>query len=220
MAGQKKPNRRLQTAPKKKPQKEKAEDQLCYPWTLEEETASCKGWVRTSEDSDKGNARNERRFWVDILKYIQETFGAGDANYLQRALTDYHVEYKVLFTLLHCWEVLKECDKLNSEEVHREGSINLNTTVGDEEDEMEEVWPPRPMGRDQANRKSKAGAASSASAFDVESLAKMMANEHKLELKAAELEIRCMENRQRDEALYETTTDEVLKAILRHRLFG
>nr|GEZ62517.1 hypothetical protein [Tanacetum cinerariifolium] len=41
-----------------------------------------------------------------------------------------------------------------------------------------------------------------------------------LELKAAELEIRCMENRQRDEALYETTTDEALKERLRQRLFG
>nr|GEZ33897.1 hypothetical protein [Tanacetum cinerariifolium] len=41
-----------------------------------------------------------------------------------------------------------------------------------------------------------------------------------LELKAAELEIRRMENRQRDEALYETTTDGTLKERLRQRLFG
>ncbi|GJX11804.1 ribonuclease H-like domain-containing protein [Tanacetum coccineum] len=85
--------------------------------------------------------------------------------------------------------------------------------------------------------------ASSTSTLDVESLAKMMANEYvmvsdlyivqknqemlellrinnkELELKAAELEIRRMENRKRDEALYETTNDEALKAILRQRLF-
>ncbi|GKB77298.1 pentatricopeptide repeat-containing protein, partial [Tanacetum coccineum] len=116
-----------------------------------------------------------------------------------------------------------------------EGSINLNTTVGDEEDEVEEVCRPR-----QAKRKTKAGsAASSSSSFDVEALAKMMANEYvmssdsyntqknqemsellqikkqELELKAAELEIQRMENRQRDKALYETTTDEELKARLR-----
>ncbi|GKB32092.1 RNA-directed DNA polymerase, eukaryota [Tanacetum coccineum] len=108
--------------------------------------------------------------------------GAGNANYLQRALTDYHVEYKVPFTLLHCWKVLKECDGWSSEEVPMEsgeGSINLYITVGDEEDEVEEVRRPRPMGRVQAKRKAKAGsAASSTSAFDVESLAKIMANEY------------------------------------------
>ncbi|GJW14091.1 hypothetical protein Tco_0018224 [Tanacetum coccineum] len=60
-----------------------------------------------------------------------------------------------------------------------EGSINLNITVGDKEDEVEEVRRPRPMGKDQAKRKMKAGsAASSTTAFGVESLAKMMANEY------------------------------------------
>nr|GEY74934.1 hypothetical protein [Tanacetum cinerariifolium] len=41
-----------------------------------------------------------------------------------------------------------------------------------------------------------------------------------LELKAVELEIRCMEGRQRDEALYETTTDEAFKERLMQSLFG
>ncbi|GKF59709.1 RNA-directed DNA polymerase, eukaryota, partial [Tanacetum coccineum] len=136
-----------------------------------------------------------------ILTY---TSGAGDADYLQRALTDYHVEYRVLFTLLHYWEVLKECDKWNSGEVplfmqereekknkrykssgsssfntreSGEGSINLNTTIGDEEDEVEKVCQSRPIGRDQAKRKAKVGSlAGSTNAFDVESLVKMMAN--------------------------------------------
>ncbi|GKC94785.1 hypothetical protein Tco_1160227 [Tanacetum coccineum] len=100
------------------------------------------------------------------------------------------------------------------------------------------------MGRDQAKRKMKGGSASSASSFDVRELAKMMASEYvmasdpyntqknqemsellkiknrELELKAADLEIRRMENRQRDEALYETATDEALKERLRQRLFG
>ncbi|GJV36808.1 hypothetical protein Tco_1409285 [Tanacetum coccineum] len=80
------------------------------------------------------------------------------------------------------------------------------------------------MGKDQAKRKMKGGSASSASSFDVRELAKIMASEYvmasdpyntqknqemsellkiknrELKLKAAELKIRRMENRQRDEA--------------------
>ncbi|GJV22078.1 hypothetical protein Tco_1371098 [Tanacetum coccineum] len=96
-----------------------------------------------------------------------------------------------------------------------DGSFNLNRTVGDEEDEVQEVRRSRPIGRDQAKRKAKAGTswAGSTNAIDVESLAKLMANEYamgsdpynvqkgqemtellqikkqELELKTAELEI-------------------------------
>nr|GEW13973.1 hypothetical protein BVC80_1833g150 [Tanacetum cinerariifolium] len=127
-------------------------------------------------------------------------------------------------------------------------SSTLNTTVRSEDEneveEVKEVRRPRPMGRDQAKRKMKAGSTSSTSSFDVAELAKMMDIEYvmvgdpyniqkkqemsellkiknqELELKVTELEIRRMENRQRDEALYETKTDEALKERLRHRLFG
>nr|GEY20670.1 ribonuclease 1 [Tanacetum cinerariifolium] len=129
-----------------------------------------------------------------------------------------------------------------------EGSINLNTGVRTkDENEMEEVHEvrrPKPMGRDQAKRKMKGGSASSASSFNMRELAKMMASEYvmvsdpyntqknqemsellkiknrELELKAAELKILRMENRQRDEALYKVTTDEALKERLKQRLFG
>ncbi|GJU69016.1 reverse transcriptase domain-containing protein [Tanacetum coccineum] len=122
---------------------------------LEEETALCKGWLRTSEYSVVGNARKEMGFWVEVLKHMHATCpitkrrtydmvnvkwktvrpkvasfcgvyantirtytsGAGGANYLQRALTDYQVQYIVPFTLLHRREVLKQRDKLNSREV-------------------------------------------------------------------------------------------------------
>ncbi|GJU58128.1 hypothetical protein Tco_1235894, partial [Tanacetum coccineum] len=48
------------------------------------------------------------------------TSRAGDADYLQKAMTDYHVEYTVPFTLLRCWEVLKECDKCSTQQTpHR-----------------------------------------------------------------------------------------------------
>ncbi|GKA66225.1 hypothetical protein Tco_0766033 [Tanacetum coccineum] len=66
---------------------------------------------------------------------------------------------------------------LNTRE-SEERSINLNTTVGGKEDEVHEFRRSRPSGIDQAKRKAKAGSSSagSANSFDVESLAKMMAN--------------------------------------------
>ncbi|GKB28309.1 hypothetical protein Tco_0867710 [Tanacetum coccineum] len=70
---QKKSGRRRQMAPKKMPHKEKAVDQHFIPWTPEEETALCKGWVRISEDSVKGNIRKDMGFWIEILKYMHET---------------------------------------------------------------------------------------------------------------------------------------------------
>ncbi|GJU26762.1 hypothetical protein Tco_1165383, partial [Tanacetum coccineum] len=207
---QKKPN-----GPEKKPQKEKAEDQRCVLWTPEEETALCKGWVRISEDSVKGNARKKRGFWVDILKYMHETCPvtkrrtydmvngkwktvrskvasfcdvydntiltytsrAGDADYLQRAMTDYHRKSSTIYARegekKNKRYKLSDSSSFNTKE-SGEGSINLSTTVGDEEDEVDEVCRPR-----QAKRKTKAGSAtSSSSSFDVEALAKMMANEY------------------------------------------
>ncbi|GKD06720.1 hypothetical protein Tco_1181694 [Tanacetum coccineum] len=117
----------------------------------------------------------------------------------------------------------------------------MNSTTRDEDDEVQQVCRSRPIDRDQAKRKAKAGTswAGSTNAFDVESLAKLMANEYamvidpynvqkgqemtellpikkqELKLKAAELE-----TRQRDEALYLSTTDEEFKAILMQRLFN
>ncbi|GJY91475.1 putative ribonuclease H-like domain-containing protein [Tanacetum coccineum] len=73
-------------------------------------------------------------------------------------MTDYQVKYSVLFTLLHCWEVLKECDKWNSGEVLRRWQ--LNSTTRDEKDKVEEVRRSRPIGRDQAKRKVKARSSS------------------------------------------------------------
>nr|GEV36618.1 hypothetical protein [Tanacetum cinerariifolium] len=221
--------RRCQTAPKKKHQKEKAADQRCIPWTPEEETALCKGWVRIYEDSIKGNVKGDG----EVLKESEKWSSGEVLLFMQEREDGKSKRYKSSVS-----------SSFNTKE-SGEGSINLNTTVGDEaENEVEEVRRPKPMGRDQAKRKMKAGSASSASSFDVEALAKMMASEYvmasdaynvqknqemsellklkkqDLELKAAELEIRCMENCQRDEALYETTTDEALKERLRQRLFG
>ncbi|GJZ41970.1 hypothetical protein Tco_0588856, partial [Tanacetum coccineum] len=110
-----------------------------------------------------------------------------------------------------------------------------------EEDEVQKVRPSRPTGTEQAKKKEKAGAssASSTTGFVVESLAKLMVKEYatvkesynvqkgqnmtellhmkkmELKLKAAELEIRRMD--QRKKALYMSTNDEELKAVLRTR---
>nr|GEY61239.1 hypothetical protein [Tanacetum cinerariifolium] len=132
-----------------------------------------------------------------------------------------------------------------------EGSFNLNITTRDEEDEVQEkedevqeVLSSRPMGRDQAKRKGKAGTSSTSSAtsFDDEWLAKLMVNEYanvsgrynvkkgqemtellqmkkkELEFKAAELKIQRMDQRQKDKALYLSTTDEELKRMMRRSL--
>ncbi|GJU20692.1 hypothetical protein Tco_1154034 [Tanacetum coccineum] len=66
----------------------------------------------------------------------------------------------------------KSSDSLSNTRGSREGSFDLNTTAGDEEDEVEEVRPSRSIGRDRAKRKRKAGtsSASSTTRFDVKSL--------------------------------------------------
>ncbi|GKA29962.1 retrovirus-related pol polyprotein from transposon TNT 1-94 [Tanacetum coccineum] len=133
---------------------------------------------------------------------------ATDGDYLQTAQLEYQVEYEILFTHLHWWEVLKDCDKWSSVEVSefiaqkeenknknyksngsgsfntkesREGSFNLNIADVDEENEVQEVRPRRPMGRDQAKREGKGAtsSASSASGADVKALARLIVNEYK-----------------------------------------
>nr|GEY39620.1 hypothetical protein [Tanacetum cinerariifolium] len=185
------------------------------------------GWVCTSEDSVKVNMRKDRGFWIDngeLSAFRQEREDVKNKRYKSSGSSSFYTKDS------------------------GEGIINLNTTIGSEDEneveEVEEVRRPRPMGRDRAKRKMKAGSTSSASSFDVAELAKMMTSEYvmandpyniqkkqemsellkiknrELELTVAELKIRRMENRQRDEALYETTTDEALKERLRQRLFG
>ncbi|GKD66908.1 hypothetical protein Tco_1309016, partial [Tanacetum coccineum] len=43
--------------------------------------------------------------------------GANDGDYLEKAQTEYQVEYRIPFKLIHCWEVLKHYDKLNGVDV-------------------------------------------------------------------------------------------------------
>nr|GEX29959.1 hypothetical protein [Tanacetum cinerariifolium] len=172
---QKKPTQRRQTAPKKRPQKEKAVDQRCIPWTPEEETTLCKGWVRTSEYSVKGNMRKEMGFWIDILKYMHDTCPITQRRTYDMVNGKWKTVRPKVLLFVNNDELLalRQKRKYGKNKRYKssgsssfitkdsgEGSINLNTLVGskdeNEVEEVEEVHRPRPMGRDQANRKMKA----------------------------------------------------------------
>ncbi|GJU22380.1 hypothetical protein Tco_1155722 [Tanacetum coccineum] len=205
---------------------QKRQGPTCYPWTPKEETALCKGWVHISEDNTVSPVYNS-----SLLGGVKkcDKWNSGELLvFLQEREKKKNKRYKS-----------SSSSSFNTRE-SGEGSINLNTTVWDEEDEVEEVRGSRPIGIDQAKRKAKAGSsAGSTNAFDVELLAKMMANEyvmasdpynvqkgkeisellrikkHESKLKATELEIQRLKNIQRDEAFYEATTNEELKTIIR-----
>ncbi|GJR76644.1 hypothetical protein Tco_0089009 [Tanacetum coccineum] len=125
----------------------------------------------------------------------------------------------------------------------RESNFNLNIMVGDEKDKVQEVRPSHPMSRDQAKRKGKGvtSSASSTTGLNVEVLARLMVNEYvvvndlyniqkgqnltelleirmkELELKDRELRIREIDQRQKVEAIYLSTTDYELKRVIRAR---
>nr|GEV37853.1 hypothetical protein [Tanacetum cinerariifolium] len=88
-----------------------------------------------------------------------------------------------------------------------DGSFNLNRTVEDEEDEVWKVRRSRPIGRDQAKRKAKA---MTSSAENDRVIADQKARAETQGCRAGNPRL---ENRQRDEALYLSTTDEELKRI-------
>nr|GEX15731.1 hypothetical protein [Tanacetum cinerariifolium] len=104
------------------------------PWTTEEENALAKGWLAISENIKDGYAKKQAGFWC-------EESGAGDEDYVQRAMLHYEIEIGIPFKLRHCWEIFKDqCE---------EASINLNNNVGDnDKDEVKEIR--RPEGRDKA----------------------------------------------------------------------
>ncbi|GJW07643.1 ALP1-like protein [Tanacetum coccineum] len=140
-------------------------------WTTEEEIALAKGWRAISENSHHGNARKKYGFWC-------EESGAGDEDYVQRAMIHYQDETEVPFKFHHCWDVLKDSSKFQeiafpnfnqgsegSSKRHKssgsssfntesgDASINLNTTVADEDEVQEkEIRPTRRMDKARAAR--------------------------------------------------------------------
>nr|GEY64029.1 hypothetical protein [Tanacetum cinerariifolium] len=110
--------------------------------------------------------------YSNVMRMAQES-GAGDEDYIQTTMIHYEVETEIPFKLLHCWEVLKDRPKWQEialpkfstgsggSKRHKssgsslfntesgEASINLNTNVGDnDEDEVQKIR--RPEGRDKA----------------------------------------------------------------------
>ncbi|GJR81094.1 hypothetical protein Tco_0151879 [Tanacetum coccineum] len=119
----------------------------------------------TKQQSEHGNARKKDGFWGEVLVYIvtkrkrTAESGAGDEDYVQRAMIHYQAETGLPFKFRHCWDVLK--DSLKWKEIallnfntgfeggskrHKssgsssfnteseDASINLNTNVVDEDE--------------------------------------------------------------------------------------
>nr|GFA12955.1 hypothetical protein [Tanacetum cinerariifolium] len=169
------------------------------PWTTEKEVALAKGWLAVSENKKDGNAKKKQGFWCE-----------------------------------HCWEVLKDRPKWQEialpkfstgsggSKRHKssgsssfntesgEASINLNTNVGDnDEDEVQEIR--RPDGRDKARaagRKNKGSKPTGSSTLNEDEMARLMVTEITalekeerlafLEIKRREVECREREIEQQD----------------------
>ncbi|GJZ20046.1 ALP1-like protein [Tanacetum coccineum] len=148
-------------------------------WTTEEEIMVAKGWRAVSENSKYGNTKKQDGFWCEVLEYIdsktkQYDSGARDKDFVQRAMIHNAIETGHPFKLRHSWEILKDSPKWQEIALSKfatesgggskrhkssgsssfntesgDASINLNTTVGDnDEDEVQEIQ--RPGGRDKA----------------------------------------------------------------------
>ncbi|GJX33890.1 glutathione S-transferase T3-like protein [Tanacetum coccineum] len=190
-----------------------------YPiaWTTEEEIMLAKGWVAISEKSKHGNARKQDGFWCETVRLplihfygvygnvmcMAQESGAGDKDYVQRAMIHYQAETELPFKFRHCWDVLKDSPKwketalpnfntgfeggskrhkssgsslFNTKSV--DASIYLNTNVGDnDEDEVQEIRRPKGMDKARAARKNKGLKASGSSTINDNALARLMVTE-------------------------------------------
>nr|GEX04990.1 hypothetical protein [Tanacetum cinerariifolium]GEZ63611.1 hypothetical protein [Tanacetum cinerariifolium] len=174
------------------------------------------------------NRRRCARPWFGFVRCMAQVSRAGDEDYVQKAMIHYQDETGVLFKFCHCWDVFK--DNLKFQEIafpnfnqgsegsnkrHKsfgsssfntesgDASINLNTTVVDE-DEVQKIR--RPRGRDQARAatKNKGSKASGSSTMNDNALARLVVNEmtydevqqHEafMELKRREVECRERDN--------------------------
>ncbi|GKC76737.1 glutathione S-transferase T3-like protein [Tanacetum coccineum] len=134
--------------------------------------------------------------YSNVMRMAQES-GAGDKDYIQKAMIYYQAECGLLFKFRHCWEVLKDSPKFqeiassnfnqgsqgsskrqkssgsSSFNVEsRDASINLNNIVNDEDD-VQEIR--RPEGRGKA--KNKGSKASGSSTMNDDALARLMVTE-------------------------------------------
>nr|GEZ80829.1 hypothetical protein [Tanacetum cinerariifolium] len=171
--------------------------------------------------------------YSNVMRMAQES-GAEDEDYVQKATIHYEVETKIPFKLRHCWEVLK--DRLKCQEialpkfstgsggskrhkssgsspfntVYGEASINMNTNVGDNnEDEVQEIR--RPESKDKARaagRKNKGLKPTGSSNLNEDEMASEMTALEKeerlafLEIKRGEVECREREIELQDMRFY------------------
>nr|GFC42457.1 hypothetical protein [Tanacetum cinerariifolium] len=177
------------------------------------------------------------RIYSNVMRMAQES-GAGAEDYVQKAMIHYEVETGFPFKLRHCWEVLRDRPKWKEIELPRfstgsggskrhkssgfssfntesgEASINLNTNVGDNnEDEVQKIR--RPGGRDKARatwRKNKGSKLTGSSTLNEDKMARVDGNwddssgeeEHLefLEIKMRDVECREQEIEQQDMRFY------------------
>nr|GEU71027.1 protein ALP1-like [Tanacetum cinerariifolium] len=118
-------------------------------WTTEEEIVLAKGWVVVSENNKHGNVRKQDGFWYEVLEYMEsktkQESGAGDEDYVQRAMIHYQADTGLPFKFRHCWDVLKDSPKFKeisfsnfnigseggSKRHKSSGSSSFNTESGD-----------------------------------------------------------------------------------------
>ncbi|GJY92130.1 glutathione S-transferase T3-like protein [Tanacetum coccineum] len=171
-----------------KESKTKQEGRRTYDMVVEKWKTVCPTVVRFCE------------VYGNVMHMAQES-GAGDEDYVQRPMIHYQDETGVPFKFRHCLDVLK--DSLKFQEIvfpnfnqgsegsskrhkssgsssfnteSRDASINLYTTVADE-DEVQEIR--RPGGRDKARTaaKNKGSKALGSSTMNDDALARLMVNE-------------------------------------------
>nr|GEV52856.1 hypothetical protein [Tanacetum cinerariifolium] len=175
--------------------------------------------------------------YSNVMRMAQES-GAGAEDYVQKEMIHYEVETGIPFKLRHCWEVLRDRPKWKEIELPRfstgsggskrhksssfssfntesgEASINLNTNVGDNnEDEVQKIR--RPEGRDKARatwKKNKESKLTGSSTLNEDEMARVDGNwddnsgeeEHLefLEIKMRDVECREQEIEQQDMRFY------------------
>ncbi|GJU44157.1 hypothetical protein Tco_1201423 [Tanacetum coccineum] len=100
-------------------------------------------------------------FFIFSTRLWTYSSGANDVDYLQKAQTEYQVDREEVSKFITQGDDNKRKRYKSSHNSSfntrdsGEGNFNLNNTTRDEEDEVHEVRPSRPMGRDQAKSKGK-----------------------------------------------------------------
>ncbi|GKE28643.1 hypothetical protein Tco_1444027, partial [Tanacetum coccineum] len=117
------------------------------------------------------------RIYRNVMRMAPES-GAGDEDYIQKAMIHYQAECGLPFKFCHCWDRQKSSGSSSFNAESGDASINLNNTVNDEDD-VHEIR--RPDGRDKA--KNKGSKASGSSTMNDDALARLMITE----LRAAEV---------------------------------